>query len=549
MASHPSFMTYNLIHPNSQPQGMGQPISLSPASVQVPVPTITTTIPVCPSNTTPTTVNHPPPNSKEASRPPGPPVSDINDPAIVKISTHFTKPATKPTKIPSRSPYKYEPRPAINSTNQKSTAPYVRTPITFGCKEDDVLSLSCPSDLDSAHDDYVVKPADKLSPPESQEDLNIELAENKKATFLGDYPIINKNPSKSYGLKTHQGRTSPLGRVPHLDPKFESLYQKVQTDAAQLADDKKPSIIAWVSPLEEHLLHYLPLKVKKAVLPEEYNPLQYKTRSINDPNLISLSEAVYGRLKKGQRTLLILGGWSNFINDYETSDQQIMLIQYITLVLTVCLRRLKTCKTQNLELIILGRVPQGSSSNLVQAPNYSLSLARRLAMTETFSVSWSYFNPSGIMGEIFNFNRRHPSHTFMLFDQVLQIITRDFARILEISLANLTCALIIGNRPDDSWKANFQHNPRKLPNHQDIFDCSLDQQGLLIQNHGLFPATVPLTNIGPDYSSLSPHTELGEHDGVEGDHSSLHDIDCLDSMEVVEEEEDHHQQPLHRDPS
>ena len=189
--------------------------------------------------------------------PPDPLASGLEDPAIVKISAHFTKPATKPSKLPSKSPYNYEPQTVTNSSNQKSTATAVRSTITYGCKEDDILSLCCSSDLDSTHDDYVIQPADKLPPPEIQEDLNIELAEKKKATYFTDYPIINKIPSKSYGLKVHQGRTSPLGRVPDLDPKFESIYQQVQNDVTKLADDIKPLIIACVSPLEEHLLHYL----------------------------------------------------------------------------------------------------------------------------------------------------------------------------------------------------------------------------------------------------------------------------------------------------
>ena len=253
---------------------------------------------------------------------------------------------------------------------------------------------------------------------------------------------------------------------------------------------------------------------------------------------------MYRRLKKGLKTILLLGGWSNFINHYETDDQQIMLTQYVSLVLTVCLRRLKPCQTEHLELIILGPVPQGTSDNLVQAPNYSLSLARRLAMIETYAVPWTYFNSCGLMGEIFNFNRRHPSHTFTLFDPVLKVITKNFARILEISLAKLTCAHFLGNRPDDSWKANFRNNPRQLPNHLEIFDSSLDQQGLIIQEHGLFPTTVPFTHIGTGYPTLSPHTQLGEHDSPEDNRPGLHDLNRLDSMEVGEEEEDNPQQSL-----
>ena len=299
---------------------------------------------------------------------------------------------------------------------------------------------------------------------------------------------------------------SPLGKIYNLDPKFESLYKKVQSSAAKLPDDKKPAILAWVSPLEEHLLHYLPLKVKKATLPEEYDPLNFKNRYINDFNLISLSEAVYHRLDKGQETILILKGWSNFIKNYEISDQQFLLALYITRVLKVCLWRLHPNKAHNLEIAIINPVPQGSSPNLVQAPNYSLSLARRLALMETFSVPWSYFNPGGIMEEIFNHNKRNPTNTFMLYDNSLKIITRNFAKILEISFAQLICNLVIGTTPDDAWQAGFQHSPLKLPDHLDIFNCSLDKQGLDILKHGLAPATLPISSHSPHYHSLPSHS-------------------------------------------
>ena len=99
-----------------------------------------------------------------------------------------------------------------------------------------------------------------------------------------------------------------------------------------------------------------------------------------------------------------------------------MLAQYVSLVLTICLRRLKPGLSEHLELIILGPVPQGTSNNLVKAPNYSLSLARRLTMVETYAIPWTFFNPCGLMGEVFAFNHSHPSHTFTLFDPVLKII-------------------------------------------------------------------------------------------------------------------------------
>ena len=97
-----------------------------------------------------------------------------------------------------------------------------------------------------------------------------------------------------------------------------------------LPEDKKLIIVAWVFPLEEHLLHYLPLKVKKATLPESYNPLNFKDRFVNDPRLIGLSEVVYDNLFNGRRTILVLGGWSNYIESYEISDQQFLLARYIS---------------------------------------------------------------------------------------------------------------------------------------------------------------------------------------------------------------------------
>ena len=126
-------MTYNLINPTNHTQGNSQPLSLATASAPVPAPTITTTLPVGPPNTAPTTVHHPSSGAKEISHPPDPLASGLEDPAIVKISAHFTKPATKPSKLPSKSPYNYEPQTVTNSSNQKSTATAVRSTITYGC--------------------------------------------------------------------------------------------------------------------------------------------------------------------------------------------------------------------------------------------------------------------------------------------------------------------------------------------------------------------------------------------------------------------------------
>ena len=66
-------------------------------------------------------------------------------------------------------------------------------------------------------------------------------------------------------------------------------------------------------------------------------------------------------------------------------------------------------------------------------------------MVETYAIPWTFFNPCGLMGEVFAFNHSHPSHTFTLFDPVLKIITQNFAHILEIGLSKLICLHYLGN--------------------------------------------------------------------------------------------------------
>ena len=308
-----------------------------------------------------------------------------------------------------------------------------------------------------------------------------------------------------------------------------------------LPEDKKLIIVAWVFPLEEHLLHYLPLKVKKATLPESYNPLNFKDRFVNDPRLIGLSEVVYDNLFNGRRTILVLGGWSNYIESYEISDQQFLLARYISRVLHVCLCRLNPSKLQHLDVAIVGPVPQGGSGNLIQAPKYSLSLGRRLALTEMFSVLWSYFNPCGIMDEIINHNRRTPDNTFNLFGNTDKIITKSFAKILEVSFSRLICSIVSGNKPDISWQNHFKRDPHKLPNHLDIFNSDLDQQGLQIRKHCLSPTTLPLSGDSPGYPRLSSHFQLGGFNGSEDDESCILDPDNLASLPIIEEEESLHQ--------
>ena len=249
-AGHPPFMTYGLVNPIHHTQGNSLPLGLATASAPSVASAITSTLPVGPPLTVPSTVYHPSLGAKETSHPPEPLVSSFEDPAIVRVSAHFTKPMTQSSKLIPKSPYNYEPRTTTNPPNIKPTAATVKSSSTYGVKEDDVLSLCCSSDLESTQDDYTVPPADKLPPPPIHEDISLELAEKKKATYFSDYPIINKVTSESHGLKVHQARTSPLDRVTDLDPEFESMYQRIQDEVKQIEDDKKPSILAYVSPLE-----------------------------------------------------------------------------------------------------------------------------------------------------------------------------------------------------------------------------------------------------------------------------------------------------------
>ena len=115
-------------------------------------------------------------------------------------------------------------------------------------------------------------PAKKLPCTSDQEDISLELAEKKRATYLSDYPIINKNPSLPHGLVVHKRRDNPLACVDNLDPEFRTLYDQVQKKVERTKSEKRPTILALVSPLEEHLLHYLPFRVKKTVVTEDFRP-------------------------------------------------------------------------------------------------------------------------------------------------------------------------------------------------------------------------------------------------------------------------------------
>merc|ERR1711911_512195 len=358
----PPLMTYSIVNP--VPLAQGQGTSLSVASVSTPsvAPTTTASLPVL---SAPPAICNPPVGAPESYPPPEPQSLGLEDPAIIRSSPHVTKPVVQLPQTISKNPYNYEPRSSIDSPGGTPTATKTQSPGTYEVKEDeDILSICCSNDPESSPEDYVIPPAEKLPCTSDQEDISLELAEKKRATYLSDYPIINKNPSLPHGLAVHKRRDKPLACVDNLDPEFRSLYDQVQKKVEQTKSEKRPSILALVSPLEEHLLHYLPFRVKKTVVSEDFRPLHYalKSRYINDSNLISLGEAVYGRVKNGLKTVLLLGGWSNFIKDYEITDQQVMLAQYISLVLTICLRRLKPGLAELLELIILGPVPQGTSN-------------------------------------------------------------------------------------------------------------------------------------------------------------------------------------------
>ena len=537
------FMTYSLINPMHPAQGPSVQPGLAAASAP---PVALATTASMTTTSVPASAGNPAVGATDSSKPPEHQNPRLEDPAIIRTSTHVTKPEAPPPKSIPRNPYVYKPRSSIASSGGPPPTTTTQSPNTFGVKEDDILSICCSNDLDSAPEDYAIPPTEQLPCPNEQEDISLELMEKKRATYFSDYPVINKNPSVTHSLSIHKRRDNPIACVKNLDPEFKSLYEQVQTKIKQTKNDKKPTILAFVSPLEEHLLHYLPLRVKKTVVPEEFRPLKYtlKPSYINDSHLISLGEAVYGRVKNGLKTILLLGGWSNFIKDYEINDQQVMLAQYISLVLTICLRRLQPGQSDLLELIILGPVPQGTSNNLIKAPNYSLSLARRLTMVETYSIPWSFFNPCGLMGEIFAFNQSHPSHTFTLFDPVVRVITQNFAHILEVGLSKLISLIFLGNRPDGTWKTNFRNNPQHLPNHLEIYDCRLDKQGLLIHHHGIIPTTVPITDPGDDHSGMSPHSQLGEPDHTSDSHVGLPGLNTLDPMEIDDEENDHCQTTL-----
>ena len=140
MASHPSFMTYNVITPNGHPQGTNQPVFITPTTAQ--------TVPSQPTSTgemMTTTTDIPPmlavnplkSNQAEASQHADKPHANIVDPAIIKMSSHFTKPTDNSIQDIS---HKSNPKPSTRAINHFPKTPPARRPIKFANKEDDVLS-------------------------------------------------------------------------------------------------------------------------------------------------------------------------------------------------------------------------------------------------------------------------------------------------------------------------------------------------------------------------------------------------------------------------
>ena len=177
------------------------------------------------------------------------------------------------------------------------------------------------------------------------------------------------------------------------------------------------------------------------------------------------------------------------------------------------------------------------------SPQFSLSLAHRLALTVMASVSWTYYNPCGLMEEVNTLNRKTSTKPFLLHDSD-QIISKQFATLLETSFAGLICRIILGNKPEDSWQSKLKQNPQ-LPNPSDIYDCNLEKQGLRLSKHGFSTTTLstPLPcHARHDHHPLCPPTQLGKHHGSEDDKHCLAGPDRLDHLPVVKDHRGHRQE-------
>ena len=425
-----------------------------------------------------------------------------------------------------------------NASIEESTTKEFNGHINTATPVSQHLSLTCVEDLET-HSDYTVPVANKL-PAKVPDIIEVQQSEYKTSPLISEHPIINQNPRK-YTLKTHN-ISDPLMGVPNLSQDFISHWRKIKSDTTLSSTSNQPTILAWVLLLEEHLLHYMPFPVKKAIQPR-YQPLNFKERFVNDSGLIALNNEVWNSLAQKRQTILILEGWSDWLNSYEISDHQFLLTKNIQRLLFTSLRQLSFDHLQHLEVAIIGPVPKWGLKNLKQAPEFSLSLARRLALTVMASVSWTYYNPCGLMEEVNTLNRKTSTKPFLLHDSD-QIISKQFATLLETSFAGLICRIILGNKPEDSWQSKLKQNPQ-LPNPSDIYDCNLEKQGLRLSKHGFSTTTLstPLPcHARHDHHPLCPPTQLGKHHGSEDDKHCLAGPDRLDHLPVVKDHRGHRQE-------
>ena len=251
-----------------------------------------------------------------------------------------------------------------NASIEESTTKEFNGHINTATPVSQHLSLTCVEDLET-HSDYTVPVANKL-PAKVPDIIEVQQSEYKTSPLISEHPIINQNPRK-YTLKTHN-ISDPLMGVPNLSQDFISHWRKIKSDTTLSSTSNQPTILAWVLLLEEHLLHYMPFPVKKAIQPR-YQPLNFKERFVNDSGLIALNNEVWNSLAQKRQTILILEGWSDWLNSYEISDHQFLLTKNIQRLLFTSLRQLSFDHLQHLEVAIIGPVPKWGLKNLKQAPN------------------------------------------------------------------------------------------------------------------------------------------------------------------------------------
>ena len=122
---------------------------------------------------------------------------------------------------------------------------------------------------------------------------------------------------------------------------------KITADHKEVANQDGPLANGLVSPSEEPFLDLLPLNLAKTVLPPEINPNNFKDKLLNNKNITDVSKIVQERPQDKNPTILIIGGWSDYISSYEIHDCQWLLVQYISRILAPvsdeCMR--STCIT------------------------------------------------------------------------------------------------------------------------------------------------------------------------------------------------------------